>query len=683
MANQRRVPLSTRLKRKNQNQQGKKRQTSRVAQKDGVRQKKQRLQKHKTDRKPYLATVQKNWKGFAFLVFNQKEREDLFVPPAKASQFFHGDRVSVEFDDTGRMTKFKLIEHRFKEIIGKYVKSALSGWVIYEKKSVREEIFVPKVIRPVQEGDWVRARLEFHSKGPFFVTAEILQVYGKDLLPSVDLSLVATEFNLMEDHSKAAVEEAQQLGSCVSSVAQPPLRDLTQIAFVTIDGENARDFDDAVFVEKKKSGYCLWVAIAHVSAYVTPRSPLDLDARERGTSVYFPEKAFHMLPSALSEGLCSLKPHEPRLSLVARMEWDQQGKRTSTELMEGLIVSQRRLTYSELDLEWRNKKEDSHWEYFPHFELYQRLRKKRMERGSIDFELPEAEVEVKGSGEVVSIRNRARLPTHRLIEEFMIAANEAVTEWMMERNWPFIYRIHEEPSVRSLEKFQALAATVGVEVSFKKGVSPKIFSDLVKRLEGHPAQFLLNQSLLRSMKQAIYSSVHGIHYGLASGAYTHFTSPIRRYPDLIVHRLIRMALQFEAQGKKLSEGLRSKLEKDLAEVCAHCSYRERLAAEAEREMIKIKQVRLMSQHVGEDFQAKVVGMISAGIFVQLEDPFVEGMIQLETITGDFYEFHEERMIFRGRRTKQVVRIGDSLCVRLVRTDLEKRQIDFIWLRKSV
>jgi ribonuclease R len=383
-----------------------------------------------------------------------------------------------------------------------------------------------------------------------------------------------------------------------------------------------------------------------------------------------------MLPRALSENLCSLKPKVARLSMVARMEYDYKGKRTKTELMEAVIESKRRATYNEIQKEWEENQKNAGWEYAPHFALYQIIRKTRSDRGSIDFDFPEAELNVKPTGEVVYIKQRGRMDAHRLIEEFMIAANEAVTEWIMERNWPFVYRVHEEPAADALDRFQKLAATVGVKVSFKEGVSPLVLADAVKRIESHPAQALLSTALLRSMKQAVYSSVHEGHYGLASEGYTHFTSPIRRYPDLVVHRLLRQVLRIEkGLQKNLGEGGREKLETELSEICDHCSYRERLASDAERESIKLKQVRLMTQHLGDEFDGKIVGMIEAGMFVQVADPYVEGLVSQESLTDDFYQFNEERMVFMGRRSRKTFKIGDPMRVRCLRADIDERKID--------
>ena len=628
------------------------------------------------------ATVDKNRKGFAFLIFDDRSFEDAFVSPEQAQSLFPGDRVEVLLRPPGAILRLKVIEHALKEVVGKYTPHPrggdFGGWVVYEKKKTREEIFIPDAQVPVVDQDWLRVKLEFKSSGPHPVIGHILENYGNQLPASADLSMIAAEYSLIESHSSEAVKEAQSMTLEIPGRDLQGRVDLREVPFITIDGVHARDFDDAVFVERKKSGFVLWVAIADVSHYVKEGTLLDQEARARGTSVYFPERAFHMLPRDLSENLCSLKPNEPRLALVAKMDFDRLGQRGQVEFMEAVIQSQRRATYEEIQTEWESHRHDPAWRYEAHFALYQLIRKVRSERGSIDFEFPEAEVIVLPSGEVQSISVRPRVDSHRLIEEFMIAANEAVTAWMIEKQWPFVYRIHEEPSFQSLENFKAIAATVGIKVDFTRSREPKILADLVRKLEGHPAQALLSSSLLRSMKQAIYSSTHGIHYGLASEGYTHFTSPIRRYPDLVVHRLVRMVLRWPSQslGQELSHSQRESLEKELAEICEHTSLRERLASEAERESIRMKQVRLMQTHLGGEFKCQINGVSPSGIYVQVQEPYVEGFIPVESLEDDYYEFIEEKMILLGRRTRRVFRVGESVQVRVVRADLERRQVEF-------
>ena len=488
--------------------------------------------------------------------------------------------------------------------------------------------------------------------------------------------MIASEFNLNESHSQKAVAEASAFKT-TPAVESRLRKDLTKLPWITIDDELARDFDDAIFVEKNKNQYSLWVAIADVSYYVTPGSALDQEAEERSTSVYFPEKAFHMLPHELSENLCSLKPHEPRFALVAKIDYDLEGQKKGVTLIQALIQSKRRATYKEIHAEWVKNTGNQNWEYAPHFALYQLIRKKRRERGSIDFEFPEASIRVDSHGEPFAIENRARLESHRLIEEFMIAANESVTEWALHRKIPFIYRIHEEPSLVSLQKFQTLATSVGVDCTLKIPVSPGDIASAMKIFEGHSAQSLLTTSLLRAMKQATYSATHTLHFGLASTAYTHFTSPIRRYPDLIVHRLIRSILEGSLSQHSLSKKKTEDMNLRLSLLCTHCSFRERLATEAEREAIKLKQVRFMMKHIGESYESKIVGITPTGVFVQVADPFVEGLILMESLLKEApYEFIEEKMILFERRQKKTLTIGDILPVKVVHASLERRQIDF-------
>ncbi len=620
--------------------------------------------------------MEKNARGFAFLAFEDRKREDAFVPPREAQKLFHGDRVEVTTSH-GQITRIEVLEHRFRELVGRFTPQpspkGRGGWIAYERKRTREEIWAPSAPADAKPGDWVRAKLTFHQGGPFPVTAEVTEVFGKELPARADLQMVASEYNLVEEHTAEAEREARAMTLEVPGRDLEGRTDLRKIPFITIDGETARDFDDAVFVERAKSGYVLWVGIADVSHYVREGTALDREARSRGTSVYFPERAFHMLPRALSENLCSLRPNEPRLAMVARMEFDRQGKRGKTELFSAVILSRRRATYNEIQVEHDAHGKDPNWEFRAHFELYRMLRRQRTARGSIDFDFPEAEMKVAPDGDVISITQRPRVDAHRLIEEFMIAANEAVTAWMMERSWPFVYRVHDVPARQALEKFQELAANVGVKFAAGDATDPKIFAEFVARLEGHPAQQLLSVGLLRSMKQAIYSATHGIHFGLASEGYTHFTSPIRRYPDLVVHRLLRAALE---QGRAPAERERKKLEDELAAICEHCSYRERLAAEADREASKLKQVRLMTRHLGDEFDGTVNGMIDAGMFIQVGSPFVEGLLLKEAMTDDFYQFDEEKMTFRGARKRRLFRIGDPIRVVCVRADIDRRQIDF-------
>lgn len=620
--------------------------------------------------------IDKNKRGSAFLVFDRADLEDVFIPRYYTNQLFHGDRVEVYVSDAGEIEDLKVIEHRFKEIFGRIHlqtnKGKRFGMLIYERKKAKEEVYVETVPPEVQEGDWVKAEMVFGQDGGN--QAKIIERIGPDLPAIFDIQMVAGEFNLTEHHTFDAVKQAEGYKLEIPGKDEEGRTDLRHLPFMTIDGERARDFDDAVYVENLgDKGYRLWVAIADVSHYVKEETPLDREAYARATSVYFPERAFHMLPRALSEELCSLKPKVPRLSLAASIDYSKTGEKGEVKIFNAIIESRRRATYNEIEAE---KEDPKHKDLFA---LYRMLKVQRHTRGSIDFDFPESEIILdEKTGDPSDIVVRQRLDAHRLIEEFMISANESVTEWMLERQLPFIFRIHEEPSPEAIEKFKKLAKNMGVALAIKGGVPrPKDLAEFVAALKSHPAEPVLATGLLRSMRQAIYSATHGEHYGLASEAYTHFTSPIRRYPDLIVHRLLRATLNRENDGESHPNGnVLDKLQEKLEEMAQHCSYRERVASEAERESIRFKQIRLMAKHLGEEFEGKVNGLTDKGMFIQLDHPYCEGMVPVESMKDDWYEFNEERMLISGRKKKRTFTIGLRVKIQVVRVDLDARRIEF-------
>lgn len=602
------------------------------------------------------------------------------MPPREAEHLFHGDRVRVDLSRSGQIRGIEVVEHSIRELIGRFdVEGGRLGSLIYERKQARELVPLVSVATPQgpRPGDWIRVELEYRNRGALPVVGHLREIYGQDLPASADITMVAAELGLKEKHSAEAIAEAQAHRlHLAQALAEPGRRDLRKIPFVTIDGETARDFDDAVAVEAAAGGgFVLWVAIADVSYYVREGGAIDAEARERGTSVYFPERAFHMLPSALSENLCSLRPNEPRLAFAARMEIAKDGTRQQIEIYPAVIESRRRATYTEIQAEIdaltagkpiaQPAREPANLRVV--VDLYRRLREFRVRRGSLDFDLPESQVQVDSTGEPTAIVRTARLDAHRLIEEFMICANEAVTEWMLKRGKPFVYRIHDTPSPESLDRFSQLAKAAGVrfQPDPKRSLQHQI-SEFIASLEGKPASEMLNMALLRAMKQAVYASVHGIHFGLASTAYTHFTSPIRRYPDLVVHRLLKGALL----------GAKSPPPAELTQITEHCSYRERVAQEAERESRKIKQTRLMRRHLGDEFEGKIVGLGERGLYVQLIEPFVEGFVPSASLKDDLYEFDERKMQLVGRKRRRVFGVGQPVRIRVVRADLERRQVEF-------
>jgi ribonuclease R len=627
--------------------------------------------------------VDKNKRGSAFIVFDNRQIEDAFVPRYYMDQLFHGDRVQVFVNDDGEIEDLKVLEHRFKTIFGKvfleYSASKVkSGHLVYERKKAKEEVYLPTVPKEVKEGDWVKAELIFGENNQ--VTATVAEVIGETLPASYDIQMVAGEFNLKEHHSFDAVKQAESYTLEVPGKDELGRTDLRHMPLFTIDGERARDFDDAVYVERlEDKGFRLWVAIADVSHYVKKGTPLDDEAYARATSVYFPERAFHMLPRALSEELCSLKPKVPRLAMACSIDYSPEGVKGEVKVYNALIESRRRATYNEIEAE---KEQPEHADMMA---LYRILKRDRHSRGSIDFDFPEAEIQLdEKTGEPTDIVVRPRNDAHRLIEEFMIAANESVTEWMMDKQLPFIYRVHQEPSMEAITKFTKLAKNMGVNLMVRDGIPrPAVLSEFIATLKGHVAEPVLATALLRSMRQAVYSGTYGEHYGLASDGYTHFTSPIRRYPDLIVHRLLRAALNRENEGKAEPSGKElDEEQKQLEEMAEHCSYRERVATEAERESIRFKQIRLMAKHLGEEFEGKVNGLTEKGMFIQLWHPYCEGMVPVDTMRDDWYEFNEERMTLFGRKKRKTFTIGKKVKIRVVKVDLDSRRIEFELLESS-
>lgn len=621
------------------------------------------------------ATIDKNPKGFAFLVFDNREFEDLFLPAHVVRNLYKGDRVKVELSPAGEILDLQIINRRIQKTIGRFSKIGHRGLLVIERKQERDEVIVIGDSSKVPENAWVLAKFEYQESGPR--RARIEKVFGDTIPASADLEIVSGEFNLQEHHTEAAEREARSFTLDLNSEETKSREDLRSIPFITIDGERARDFDDAVYVERLPNRhYRLWVAIADVSFYVRPGSAIDGEAYARGTSVYFPERAFHMLPSALSEELCSLKPKVPRYSLACSMEFDSHGHIQKQKLHNAIIESRRRATYEEIQQEWLKNKSNPDWEYHPHFELFEILLKERASRGSIDFDLPESEVMVDAEGEPTDIVLRPRFESHRLIEAFMIAANEAVTRIAAEQNngkgTPFVYRVHESPPPKALQTYSETARQYGLKFKAPAKDLGQYINEFVQSIADHPAKELLNQSLLRAMSQARYSEQNLGHFGLSSKNYTHFTSPIRRYPDLIVHRILKQIINHQLpKGKEIGQTTDK-----LATDTEHCSQRERLATEAERLSKKIKQIRILQKHIGEVFDAKVQGIHFSGIYLQIQKPYVEGHLPEDILLSRRYEYDESRNYWVSRDRKHQLKVGDPILVKCLKAEVETRTTVF-------
>ncbi|MEO6213045.1 MAG: ribonuclease R, partial [Vicinamibacterales bacterium] len=476
-----------------------------------------------------------------------------------------------------------------------------------------------------------------------------------------------------------AIEEARRLGGEVRQADLQTRTDFRPLTTVTIDGEHARDFDDAITLETLPNGhYWLGVHIADVAHYVQEGSALDAEAYDRATSVYFPDRAVHMFPSELSTGLCSLNPHVDRLVQSCLMEIDRKGTVVRYEMHDGVIHSDARMTYTEVHAVLTEHDPDvtaRHRELVPLFQamqdLFGILNKRRRRRGSIDFDLKEPEIVLDDEGMVAAIIALERNVAHRIIEEFMLVANETVAEHLDTHSVPTLYRIHEDPDPLKVAEFEEFISTLGYGLGADaEHVQPKHFQKLVERMRGTPEEKPIAFLMLRTMQKARYNEDNLGHFGLAADSYTHFTSPIRRYPDLIVHRTLRES----RHGSMGSEVARQRAE-DMPEIARHTSERERRAADAERELVQWKKVRFMADKVGDEFEGFVTGVSAFGLYIELVEHFVEGMVHVSTMADDYYRFIEKAHLLKGENTQQVYRLGDKVRVQVIRVDMERRQVD--------
>jgi ribonuclease R len=574
-------------------------------------------------------------------------------------------------------------------VLGTYFPRGKSSFVVPADRELVEMLQV-KESRDAEEGDLVKVAL---APGPR-LEGEVVERVGRPGEPKVEVLKVAYGKGFSDLFPEEVVAAAADVPDHVTPEDRRGRRDLTELPLVTIDGADARDFDDAVFVDRiasrgrGKGGYRLVVAIADVSHYVRAGSPLDGEALRRGTSVYFPDQVLPMLPERLSNGICSLNPNVDRLCMVADLEIDTRGRAVSTEIYEGIMRSHARCTYEEVARVIAGERVPERERFRDQFMLMAELQEKlgaiRKARGAIDLDLPEAKIVLGEGGRPVAIERRPRNRAHRVIEEFMLAANEAVARWFGEKELPTIYRVHGLPDEDKLEAFRALAETHGFAVP-EGSIGPKQLNALLEGFRGHAQERALSQLLLRAMMQALYSPENIGHFGLAAEHYLHFTSPIRRYPDLIVHRLLRDTLDTRAaageegtrrpkrrkQPRREGEAPQSR---DLEEIAALASERERAAMQSEREIAAFYAALFMKDHVGERFAGIIASVLEFGLFVELKDHFVEGLVKTEDLgVGLHLDSKLHALVDRARG--RAFRIGDEVEVEVLNASPARRQID--------
>jgi ribonuclease R len=695
--------------------------------------------------------------GYGFVVLDQPVAgmdQDIFIPPGGMGSALHGDRVEVHVARPrpdgrleGRIATVR--ERAQKTVVGEFRCGERFNYVLPHDHRIPREIVIPRgkewpaedearrdrqfggesegartkraalgTTRSARELEGLIVDVEITSfpAASELARGRVIEVLGKRDDFGVDVEIIVRKFHLPHRFPPEVLAEASAAPQFIAERDREGRRDFRSLPIVTIDGETAKDFDDAVLVERRPGGgYLLQVHIADVAHYVRPGTPLDREARLRGTSVYFPDRAVPMLPLDLSNGICSLNPHVDRLVMSALMEIDAGGRTVSCELAPGMIRSAERMTYTGVHAVLSG--EAAACARYSHLvenfklmeELAHVLNKRREARGSIDFDLPEPEIEFDENGRMTGITRSERNIAHRLIEEFMLAANEAVAGSFESKEIASLYRIHEKPAPKKVLEFEEIAATfgysLGIELPASRRVretrrdqsarggedrhprfqeipetrdfhiTPHHYQRLTKRIEGKPEERILSFLMLRSLKQARYSEENQGHFALAAPTYTHFTSPIRRYPDLIIHRILKAALAREGGVARADGGAFVHL-RELQAMAIETSEAERRAQDAERELMEWKKVNFMAQHLGDEFDALIISLTNNGFFVELTDLFVEGFVPLESLIDDRYVYRESQRAAVGQNTKRAFRLGERVRVRLDRVDRMGNKLQF-------
>ena len=622
--------------------------------------------------------------GYGFVISEKEGEEDVFIGARNLREAMHGDRVVARVESVRKKGKegaiIRILERKVRKIVGKFMRGKNTSTIIPEDEKILQEVFIPEgATQRARPNQIVVAEITQYPTERARPEGRVVQILGDPDDPEVEVQIILHKYDLPHRFSSAAEREAQKLSQSPFPHEYKDRIDLRDVPTFTIDGETAKDFDDAVSIQKEKDGgTVLYVSISDVSHYVKEGTALDEEAYLRGTSVYFPDRAISMFPTELSNEICCLHPRADRLTMTVELRYDPEGWERGVRFYPSVICSQERLTYTIVKEILLDRNGERRRRYAPLVssleemaQVSQELRQKRVGRGALDFDLPEPEVLLNLQGEAEDIIRAERNLAHQIIEEFMIAANEAVARFMEKKRLPFVYRIHEPPSQEAIEEFRRFVSFLGFRMKKEPNPSPKEFQRILSEAKGRIEEKVINNVLLRSMKWAKYSPQNAGHFGLASEAYTHFTSPIRRYPDLMVHRLLKRALRHE-EGKVQEE--------ELAHKADHLSHRERVAMEAEREIVDRYRVRVMKEKVGDVFEGVITGVTAFGFFVELKDIFVEGLVRVTSLSDDYYHFEEKRYCLMGERTHKMFRIGDGVRVKLVRVDTERRQIDFVLVK---
>ena len=629
--------------------------------------------------------LQVHQKGFGFLLPEAEGEKDVFIPSSSMNGAMNGDKVLVQItreDLNGKKREGEVrevLERSNSKIIGVYEDSRNFGFVVPEDTRLNQDIFISKKDRNgAKDGDVVICEIVKWADKRRSPEGIVKEVLGRKGDKGLDILTIIKKYGLPEEFPEKVLSYAENIEEEIDSKEYARRKDLRNLRMVTIDGEDAKDLDDAVSIERLDNGkFRLGVHIADVSHYVREKNPLDKEALKRATSVYLIDRVIPMLPKKLSNGICSLNPKVDRLALSCFMVIDKSGKVIQHEIEETVIKTSERMTYTDVTKILENNDEEliNRYDYLVDDfkameELCNILREKRMKRGAIDFNFEESKIILNDLGKPIDIKPYDRAIANRIIEEFMLVCNETIAEHMFWTNLPFVYRIHEEPDEEKLEKFKEFVYNLGYIVRWSQEAHPRALQDILEKVKGKKEETVVSTLLLRSMMQAKYSPECVGHFGLAAKYYCHFTSPIRRYPDLQIHRIIK-----EQLNGKIDEKRAGRLTNIVEIASKQSSEMERLAQEAEREVDDLKKAEYMQERIGEEFTAIISSVTSFGLFAELPNT-IEGLIHITALDDDYYIYDEAHLCLIGERTKKVYRLGDEIKVRCTRVDIDNREVYF-------